>query len=148
MKNEIIYVHILVLSVQCSGDVGKLKKFFNGVEYGRYRVSRIVDTLLVGVFALEDIMGNQLTLVVLRASQHVRDGAVDRIGLAVVDIREVRALERGNNLLHESLIHSRQLLEQTHSVGVCNPHVEIRLGSCAVQDDERTRVSWLDERSR
>ena len=83
----------------------------------------------------------------MKAVQHVRDGVVDRIGLAVADIREVRFLERGKHLLHKGLLQSCHLSEQTHSLGVCDPHVRICVGSFAVQDDERTRVSWLDKGS-
>ena len=84
-----------VLGVRRSGDVGELKKFFNGGEYGLYQVLRIVDCLLDDVFALEELVGNQLTVVLLKVSQHVRDSVVDIIGRAVADIREVRFLHHG-----------------------------------------------------
>ena len=46
--------------------------------------------------------------------------------------------------LHKSLLHSRHLLEQTHYLGVCDLHVGIHVGGCAVQDNERNRLSWVD----
>ena len=64
-------------------------------------------------------MGHQLTAVVLKVIQYVRNGVIDRIGRAVADILKVRFLYRGNNFLHESLIHSRYLLEQAQSLWVC-----------------------------
>ena len=145
VKNDVSYVHSLVLGVRRSGDVGKIEKFFNGGEYGRYRVSRIVYCLLENVFALEELVGHQLNVVVLKVIQHFRNGVVDRIGRAVADIRKVRFLDRQNNLLHKSLLHSRHIPEQTHSLGVCDMHAVIRMGSCAVRYDMRTRVSWVDE---
>ena len=83
-------------------------------------------------------MGHQLTVVVLKSIKHVCDGVVDRIGRAVVDIRKVHFLDHGIFFLHESLIHSRHLLEQTHYLGVCDPHVGIRMGGCDIRDDQRT----------
>ena len=117
-KSDVSYVPSLVLIAQRSGDVSDLEKFFNGGEYVRYRVSRIVYCILGDFFALEELVGNQLTIVVLEVSQHVRVGFVDRIGHAVVDIREVRFLDHAKNLLNESLHHSFHLLEQTHFIGV------------------------------
>ena len=35
VNNDVSYVHSLVLSVRCYGDVGELEEFFNGGEYGR-----------------------------------------------------------------------------------------------------------------
>ena len=128
-------------------NVSNIKKSFNGGEYGCYWVSGIVDRLLDNVFALRELVGHQMTVVVLKASQQVHGGAVDRIGCAVADIREVRFLDRGNVFLYESLLHYCHLLEQTHSIGVCDPHVGICVGGCAIRDDESTRVSRLDEES-
>ena len=118
VKNDVRYVHSLVLGVRSSGDVGKLKKFFNGGEYGRYRVSWIVDCLLDNVFTVEELVGNQLTVVVLEMSQHVRAGVFDRIGRAVANIRKVRLLDRGKFFQHDILLHYHQILEQTQSLGV------------------------------
>ena len=109
VKNDVSSVNSLVLGVRLSGDAGKIEKFFNGGEYGRYQVSMIVYCLLDDVFALEELVGNQLTVVLLKVSQHVRDSVVDIIGRAVADIREVRFLDCGNNLLHENLLHSLNL---------------------------------------
>ena len=128
MKNDVSYVHRLVLGVQRSGDIGKLEKFFNVKEFGSYWFSSIVDCLLDNIFALEDLVGHQLNVVVLKMSQHVRDVVVDRIGRAVADNRKVSFLDCGNFFLHKSLLHYRHLLEQTHSLSVCNPHVGIRVG--------------------
>ena len=136
-----------VLGVRRSGDVGELKKFFNGGEYGLYQVLRIVDRLLDDVFALEELVGHQPTVVVLKVSQHVHDGVVDRIGRAIADIIEVRLFEYVINLMHKSLLESRHLSEQTHSLGMCDPHVGIHVGGCAVRDDEWNRVSQVDKGS-
>ena len=38
VKNDVRYVHSLVLGVPCSGNVGEIENLFNGREYGRYRV--------------------------------------------------------------------------------------------------------------
>ena len=92
-------------------------------------------------------MGNQVTVVVLEAIQHVRDGVVDRIVRAVVDIHKVRFLDHDRKLLHVSLIHSRNLSEQMHSLSVYDLHVEIRVGGCAVRYDEWTRASQVNEDS-
>ena len=99
----------MVLVARRSGDVLKLNKFFKGGEYGRYRVLRILDHLLDNVFAFKELMGNQVTVVVLEAIQHVRDGVVDRIVRVVADIREVRFIDHVKKFLHKSLIHSRHL---------------------------------------
>ena len=90
-------------------------------------------------------MGHQLTVVVLEVSQHIRDSVIDIIGRAVADIYKVRFLDHEKNFLLESLLHSRHLLEQTHSIGVYNQNVGIRVGSCAVHDDKRTWVILVDE---
>ena len=71
VKNHIQDIHGLVLCVQNSGDVGKLKKLFNSGKYGCDWVSRIVCFLLDGVFVLKDLVGHQLTVVVLEVIQHV-----------------------------------------------------------------------------
>ena len=92
-------------------------------------------------------MGHQLTVVVLEVSQHVRDIVIDIIGRAVADIYKVRFLDHDKNLLLESLLHSRHLLEQTHYIGVYNQNVGIRVGSCAVRDDKRNWLSQVDEGS-
>ena len=147
MKNDVNYVHSLVLSVRRSGDVGELENFFGGGEYRRYRVSRIVDCLLDDIFTLEELVGHQLTIVVLEVSQHIRNNVVDIIGSTVVDICEVRFLDRGHNILHESLLHSRKFLERTHFIGVCNPNAEIFVCGCAVRDDDLTHVSRADKGS-
>ena len=65
MDNYIQVIHGLELCIQCSGDVGKLEKFFDGGEYGRYWVSRMVGCLLDNSLALEKLVGHQLTVVVL-----------------------------------------------------------------------------------
>ena len=78
----------------------------------------MVDRLLDNVFVLGEIVGHQLTLVVLEVIQDVRDGVVDRIGHTVVDIHKVSFIYRGKNVMHESLIHSCNLLEHMHSLGV------------------------------
>ena len=141
------YVYRLVLGVQRSVDVAKIKEFFNGGEYGCYRVSRILDNVIDAVFSIKDLLGNQLTVDVLEVSQHVHDGVVDIIGCVAADIHKVRFLDRGKFLLHKRLLHSRNLSEYTHSLGVCDLHVGIRVSGCDVRDDERTLASWLDEGS-
>ena len=90
-------------------------------------------------------MGNQVTVVVLEVNQHVCDGVVDRTSCAFADICEVHFLDCGNNFLQKSLIHSCHLLEKTHSLGVCDPHVEIFVGGCAIRGGERSRASWVDK---
>ena len=77
VKNHIRDIHGLVLCVRCSCDVRELEKFFEGGEYSRNWVSRIVDCLLDDVFTLEELVGNQLTIVVLEVSQNVRHSVVD-----------------------------------------------------------------------
>ena len=110
MKNQICDIHGLILHVRRSGDVGEFKKFFDGREYGRDWVSRIVDNLLDNFFALEELVGDQLTAVILELSQHVWDGVVDRIGCEVEDIHKVLFLDCGNKFMHKSLLHSRHFL--------------------------------------
>ena len=66
VKKYLGYVHSFVLGVRRSSDVGELNKFFNGGEKGRYWVSMIVDCLLDDVFALDNLMGHRLTIVVLK----------------------------------------------------------------------------------
>ena len=105
---------------------------------------RIVDRILDNIFVLEELVGHQLTVVVFKVSQHIRDGVVDRIVCEVADIREVCFLDRGNNSLQGIYIHSRRLSEQTHSLGVCDPHVGIRVSGCVVRDDKRAQVSWVE----
>ena len=77
VKNHISDIHDSVLCIRSYGNVGELEKFFNGREYGRDWVSRMVGCLLDSIFALKDIVGHQLTVVIFEVSQHVRHGAVD-----------------------------------------------------------------------
>ena len=78
------------------------------------------------------------------AHQIVFDGVCS----PVADIRQICFLDHANDLLHESLFHSGQLMEQTHLLGVRDLHIGVCMGGRAVRNDERTRVSWVDERSR
>ena len=106
----------------------------------------MVGCLLNNVLGLEKILRHQLTVVVLEAIQNVCHGVVDSF-FSVADIHRVRFLDCGNYLLHGSLIYSCHFMNQKQFLGVCNPHVGIFVGGCAVQDDELTRVSWLDKES-
>ena len=110
VNNYVRCVQSLVLVVRHSGDVAKLKKFFKGGQYGHHEVLGIVDNLLDNFFALEELVGDQLTAVILELSQHVRDGVVDRIGCEVEDIHKVIFLDCGNKFMHKSLLHSRHFL--------------------------------------
>ena len=76
VNNHIRNIHGLIFRVQHSGDVGELEKFFNRGEYGHDWVSRIVDRLLGNVFALKDLVGHQMTVVVLEVIQHVRHSVI------------------------------------------------------------------------
>ena len=107
----------------------------------------MVGCILDDVFTPEELVGHQLALVVLEVSQHVRHSVVDWFHHPVVDIRKVRFLICGNDLLHESLLHSRHFSKQTHSLGVCDPHIGIRVGGFAARYDERTQVIWVDKGS-
>ena len=93
---------------------------------------------------LEDIVGHQLTVVFLEASQYVRDGVVDRIGRVVMVISKVHFLDPWKHLLHENLLRSHHLSEQTHFLGVCNPHVGICVVGCAFRDYKRTLLHQAD----
>ena len=65
MNDHVCDFQGLVFFAGGSGDVGKLEKFFDGGEYGRYWVSRMVGCLLDNSLALEKLVGHQLTVVVL-----------------------------------------------------------------------------------
>ena len=47
-------IHFLRTGVQRPGDNGKLEKFFNGIEYGRDRLLRVVGRLLYDIFAFNN----------------------------------------------------------------------------------------------
>ena len=65
MNDHIVNVNGLVLSVQVSGDVGKLEKFFGVEKDGHNRFSKIVGHLLDNLFALKYYVRHQLPVVVL-----------------------------------------------------------------------------------
>ena len=85
----------MVLRVQHSDDVIKLDKFFDGGEYGRDWVSRIVYFLIEHFFKLEEFVGHQLAVAILEVNQKVCHGLVDSIGCMVVYISEVHFLNHG-----------------------------------------------------
>ena len=92
-------------------------------------------------------MGHQLTVLVLVAIQYIQHGVVDLIGRTVTNIRQVRFLYCVSNLLHKILLHPCHLSEQTHFIGVCDPHVGIHVGGCSIWDDEQTRVIQVEKGS-
>ena len=65
VKSDIRYVNSLVLHVQRSDNVRKLKKLFDGGKYGCDWVLGIVGRLLDNAFALKEIVIHQLTTVVM-----------------------------------------------------------------------------------
>ena len=77
VKNHIRDIHGLVLCVKRSSDVGKLEKLFDGREYGCYWVLGMVGRPLDNVFALEELVGHQLSVVFLEVIQHIRHGVFD-----------------------------------------------------------------------
>ena len=65
--------------------------------------------LLGDLLALNKFVGHQLTVFLLEGSEHVRHGVVDGVCHTIENICEIRFLDRGNNLLHESLLDSCHL---------------------------------------
>ena len=147
MNNHIHNIHGFELYIQRSGDVGEIDKLFDSREYGCYWFSRLVGCLLDNVLALEKLVRHQLTVVVLEKSYHVHHGVIDWVCCPVADIQEIRFLDHVNGLLHESLLYSHDFLKHTHFLGVSDPHVGICVGGCAVRDDDRTKVIWVEKRS-
>ena len=60
MNNHEINAEGLVLCVPDSGNIGKLKEFFNGKKYGRDRFASMVTRLLDGVLVLKEFLRNYL----------------------------------------------------------------------------------------
>ena len=79
--------------------------------------------------------------------EYARPSVVYEVRRPVADIRQISCLEHANDLLYDRLFHSRHLTGQAHLLGVRNPHVGVRVGNCAVRNDERTRVSQVNIRS-
>ena len=105
----------------------------------------IVSRLLENVFTFKKLVGHQLTIVVLEVSHHIHHSVVDSICCPFSDIHEVHFLDNWNDLLHNILIYSRHFSKQAHFIGVRDPHVRICVGGCAIWDDERTEVDWVDK---
>ena len=68
-------------------------------------------------------MWNQLTVVFLEVSENVRNGIIDEIRHEIEDIREIRLLNCGNNMLNEVLIDSHHFTKNMHFLGVCDSNV-------------------------
>ena len=68
-------------------------------------------------------MWNQLTVVFLEVSENVRNGIIDEIRHEIEDIREIRLLNCGNNMLYEVFIKSRHLAKDTHFLVVYDYYV-------------------------
>ena len=79
--------------------------------------------------------------------EYAHHGIVDGVFGTVTDIRQICFLKQANYFLHESLFQSCHLKEQAHLLGVSDLHIGVHVGDCAVRNDERTRVSWVDGRS-
>ena len=139
--------HGLELSVGCFGDVRELKKFFGCIKYGRDCVSRMVCCLHENVLVLEDFLGHQLTVVFLEMREHVCHSFLCVDSFAIVYNRKIRLLGRGSDLLHEELLDSRQFAKNTHFLCVRGFYVLTCMGSCAVWDDQRAQVSWVNKGS-
>ena len=45
------------------------------------------------------------------------------------------------------MLQSRPFTEQAYFLGVRDPHAGVRMGDCAVRNDERNRVSQVGKRS-
>ena len=134
VNNHICNFHRLDLGILRFGDVGKLKKFFNGKEYDRDQASRMVLRLLGDVILNEKSVGHQLTVFVLEMSEHVRNSIVDGFCCVITDICEIRFLNTGNDLLHKSLIDSHHFSKQAHLLSVSYSNVRIHVGGCSVRD--------------
>ena len=128
-------------------DVSELKDFLDCVEHGHNQVTRVVNRLLDVVLPFKDLVQHQLTAVVLQMREYTHHGVVYGICCPVADIQQIRFFDCVNNLLDESLFHSRHLTEQAHFLGVRIPHIGVRMGGRAVWNDERTQVSWVCERT-
>ena len=107
----------------------------------------MVCSLLDDVLSFNKIVRQQLTVVVLEVSQQVLHEVVDGFFHAIADIHKIQFLDCGNDLFHKSLLNSCKFSKQTHFVGVRNSHSRIIGGVFDIRDDERTRVSWVDEGS-
>ena len=140
-------VHGLNLGIRCSNGVGELKNFFDDGKDALDWALRMVRRLLDNVLSLAKFVGHQLTVYFLEVSEHVRHGVVDVVSRVISDIRNIRFLNRGNDLLQETLLYSRNFSKQMHFLSVRNLYVRIHVGGCSVWDDEWTRVSWINEGS-
>ena len=86
---------------------------------------------------------HQLTVVFFEVGDQVCHIVIDGVFRAIMAICEIRFLGGSDNLLHKSLFGSCHFSKQTHLLSVRNLHVRICVGGCAIQDDERTRVSLV-----
>ena len=66
----------------------------------------MVCCLIDNVFELEDIVGYQLAVVFLEASENVSHGVIDGFRCRIVDTRKICLLDCGNDLLHRDLLYS------------------------------------------
>ena len=107
MNYYVCDVHGLELGVRCSGDVVELDKLFDGGKYSRDQVLWMVCLILDDVLVMEELVGHQLTVVVLEVSENILNGVVDRVCHEIADIHEIKLLDRGDDLLHEGLLDSR-----------------------------------------
>ena len=77
VNKNISNIHVLKLCVLSPVNVRKLDGLFNSREYSHDQIPMMVVCLIDDVFAFKKLMGNQLTVVVLEMSQHVRNGIID-----------------------------------------------------------------------
>ena len=145
VNNYINDVHGIGMSIQCSGVVGKHKKFFDDGKYGHDLVSRMVYFLFNNVLVIKMFVGNKLTVVFFEVCEHVHQGVVDGFCCLLTDICMIRFLDCGKDMLHKILLDSCHFLTNMHFLGVHDSHVRIHVGGCDNWDDERTWVSCLNE---
>ena len=79
--------------------------------------------------------------------EDARHGVIYQVFRPVADIHQVSCLDRANNVLDNSLLHSRHLTEQAHFLGVQYPPIEVCVSGRAVQNDVETWVSRVNKSS-
>ena len=132
VEYDISDIDRLELRLQCPHDVGKLEEFLNCGELDQNWVARVVNVFFQDVLPFKELVRHQLTV-------------INRVRCPVVDIFQLRCLYRAKTLLDESLFHSHHLTEQTHFLGVHDPHIGVRVRGRAVWNDERTRVIQVNK---
>ena len=83
----------------------------------------LVRLLLDDVLALKEFMWHQLIVFFLEVSENFSHSVIYGFCCVISDIRKIRLLDYGDDLLNACLQDYCHFAKKTHLLGVCNYHV-------------------------